>query len=86
MKYGNREIADIPTEELWTISIAFQKTLDTRSEAISSARGIRRFAKQATPSVNPVFLELHEAINNELKQRDSVSEDTNNPANMNGNV
>ena len=69
MKYGAKEISDMTNDELWNASLGFQKMIDDNSKVRESARFKKRFAKQTIPSLNASFLELKEAIESELENR-----------------
>ena len=75
MKYGAKEVLAMTTEELWTASLALQKTLDDRNELRNSAKYKRRFAKQLEPGINPAFLQLKNEIDSELKNRNENNGD-----------
>lgn len=69
MQYGAKEITDMTTEELWSASIALQQTMTDRENLKSQSRYQKKFANQNEPGINPAFLELKAAIENELKNR-----------------
>jgi len=69
MKYGAKEISDMTNDELWNASLGFQKMIDNNSKVRESPRFKKRFAEQTIPSLNASFLELKEAIESELENR-----------------